>query len=69
MVGPVRNPPSAMACMDPRIVAMGSTESPIPSNPRKRNLVRALRVAMGSSATSERTFIAMVMASSDGGLE
>ena len=58
-----------MAWMEPRIVAIGPTERPMPSNPRKMNLARALRVLTGSSATSERTFMAMVMASSEGCLE
>lgn len=69
IVSPVSSPPSAIAWIEPSMEAIGSTDSPMASKPRKMNLEIASLVFTGSSATSVRTFMAFVMASSDGGLE
>ena len=51
------------------MLAMGSTDSPMPSKPRNTNLIMDSRVLAGSPTTSERASIIISMDLSFGGRE
>jgi hypothetical protein len=68
-VGPLKEPPRAMAWMFPSILDMGSIISPTPSSPRRMNLSMASRVFAGSSAILDRDDMSISMDLSSGALE